>query len=177
MAPTVAADEHLPESASEFRAEVTGLDGYNGLIRAFRQRAEQRRIAISGDINAIAGIPANYLGKLLAPSQPKRIGALSLGPVLGVLSLKLIVTHDEQALQIYGSRIPRRTESAMHATAVHIVLSRRFFQKIAAKGGANSRKNMSARRARVLARRAAKARWAKRKQNGAHITSAGEVAL
>jgi hypothetical protein len=160
------------DDAPQFRAEISCRNGYDGLVQAFRQRAEQRRIAISGDIHAIAGIPANYLGKLLAPSQLKRIGARSLGPVLGALALKLVVTEDEQALQAYGSRIPIRKESAVHSTAVHIVLSRRFFQKIGAKGGANSRKNMTPPKASRLARRAALARWGKRKiQNGHAVSS------
>ena len=50
---------------------------------------------------------------------------------------------------------------AVLGDAVHIQLSRGFLRKIEAKGGKLSRANLGKRMKRKLARKAAKARWAK----------------
>jgi hypothetical protein len=198
----VAADslETVPhdQMALQPLAEINFETGYAGLIAAFRARAAERRIAIGGDsVAAVSGLAVAYVAKLLQPRPTKRIGAISLGPLLGVLGLKLIVAADSNALARFGSKLEKRREECVHSDALQVVVSRRFLKKIGAVGGKASRANMSRAQARRLgmrgaaarsaslspkqrseiARRAAKARWAKRKQNGAHITSVGEIAL
>jgi hypothetical protein len=107
----------------------------------------------------------------------KRLGIGTLGPVLGVLGVRLIMVEDSEALKTYGARIPARNESCVHAGTVNIVFSRRHLRAIQKKGGRNSRLYMSKRQASALARKAVKARWAKRKQNGHGAASpAGEIA-
>jgi len=148
-------------------AQITYETGYVGLIQAMRERAQERRIALTGEsIAAVSGLPTCYLAKLLSPSPVpvRRFGAISLGPLLGVLGLKLVVTEDEKAVQRFTSKLENRRENCVHhgvhADSVHIALSGRFMRKIRRKGGANSRKYMSAREASALARHAANSRWA-----------------
>jgi hypothetical protein len=74
---------------------------YNGLIAAIRNRADELQVA-GETIDEVAGLPARYSAKLLGPNQVRRIGAVSLGPLLGALALKLIIVEDEDALRQYG---------------------------------------------------------------------------
>jgi hypothetical protein len=79
---------------------------YDGLIAAFRNRAAELQVA-GETIDEVAGLPARYSAKLLGPNQIRRIGAISLGPLLGALALKLVIVEDEDALRQYGSRLKR----------------------------------------------------------------------
>ena len=105
---------------------------------------------------------------------------ISLGPILGVLGVKLLMVEDPEAMARYTDKLPKRNKSCVHnGAAITFTFSRRHMQKIgqkgskvrwkaarkmhtaAVQGGTNSRKNMTARQARALARKAARARWAK----------------
>ena len=79
------------------------------MIAAFRARANERRIAItSPDVAQTAGLAAYYIPKLLTPSKNpvRRIGMISLGPLLGVLGAKLVLLPDPEAEKLYGARHP-----------------------------------------------------------------------
>jgi hypothetical protein len=146
-------------------ATITHSDGYHGLLSALQARAWERRISLGGAAAAeVAGLPVGYLQKILSPipksrKNVRRIGVASLGPVLGVLGVKLVMFEEREAVERFGSKIPARQERSVRSTAVHIHLSRQFLAKIGAMGGTNSRKNISRRRSRALARKAAAARW------------------
>jgi hypothetical protein len=161
-------------------AEINYETGYRGLIAAFRQRVAQRRISVtSQDIAQISGLPSHYFCKILSPSKnpAKRFGAASLGPILACLGLKIVLCEDVEALEKYAKRLPARNESFVHTGTVNFVLTRRHLRAIQRKGGKNSRLYMTKRQASVLARKAVKARWAKRKQNShGAASSAGEIA-
>jgi hypothetical protein len=93
-------------------AQVTHADGYAGLIAAFRVRAQERRIAITGaDVAKVSGLADYYVAKLLARNPVKRVGMISLGPLLGVLGLKLVVTEDLDAVVRFGSQIKQANEA------------------------------------------------------------------
>jgi hypothetical protein len=150
-------------------AEITFRTGYAGMVEAMRARAQERRIAItSTDVAQTAGLAGHYIAKLLSPSKNpvRRVGMISLGPLLG-LQAKLLLVPDPEAEKLYGRRIPQRQENCVHHTgAVHVAFPRKFLRKIGAKGGANSRKNLGKRLRRRLARKAANARWAKARGEG-----------
>jgi hypothetical protein len=79
-------------------ASNTEVRSYDDLISALRARADQ--LAISREaISELAGLPDRYAAKVLSLGQVKRIGMASLGPLLGALSLKLIVISDDEALE------------------------------------------------------------------------------
>lgn len=145
-------------------AEVNFENGYAGLVAVFRAAAFQQKIAIGGDsVAAVSGLCSAYVAKLLSPRPIKRIGVISLGPLLGALGLKLIVAPDPKAIARFGSKLERRREEFVHSATVQFAISRRHLKKNQRLGGKNSRKFMSRRQARVLARKAALARW----RNGA----------
>jgi hypothetical protein len=154
----------------EFVAEIRHPNAYARMISAFRDRAEQRRIAICGnDVAAVAGLPSCYIGKLLSPAaQPmRRVGMISLGPLLAVLGLKIILAEDPEALEQFGARIPAKDDSATRMLAVKAgrgkqqLVSVRFLRKIAHSGGVARNLALSPARRKKIARKAALAKWAK----------------
>jgi hypothetical protein len=141
---------------------IATFDDYAGMIAAMRARAQARKIAItSPEVSALTGLPDFYVAKLLSPKAPRRLGALSLVPICSLLCVRLALLEDPIAMARYGDRIPIHDERVVHAGSVHIALSGNHMRTIRRKGGANSRKYMSAREARALARKAARARWRK----------------
>ncbi len=101
-----------------------------------------------------------------AHERPRHDPPHNLRPLLGILGLRLIVADDPITIARFGSKLEKRREEFVHAGTVNIVLTRRHLRAIQKKGGRNSRLYMSKRKASALARKAVKARWAKRKQNG-----------
>ena len=156
----MADDQHSLDTTSQFRAEITGANGYSGLIAAFRARAEQRQIVISGSVNAVAGVPSNYLGKLLSPRRPRRLGALSLGPLLGALGLRLLVLSDEDAVARYDARIDKRKQP-IRADSMEWRVSRRAFREMQAKGRKARWNAMTPKQRSAWARKLNRIRWSK----------------
>jgi hypothetical protein len=146
---------------------------YPGMVMAMRQRAQERQLAIGSEaVAAYTGLPANYLAKILAPrlTAVRRVGMISLGPILAILGVKLVMVEDLQAVALADRRLPKRKNSAVHSGAIQVVFSRRFMKKIGAIGGKNRRLNMTDEEATRHAKKAASARWAKRKQlNGSAL--------
>jgi hypothetical protein len=142
-------------------ATINFENGYAGLVEAFRERAQQRRIAItSPEVAAMANLPDYYVAKLLSVHPVRRIGAISLGPLLGVLGMKLVAVEDEKAVARFSSRLPTRNEACTHYNDVITVrLTRRHIQKLGQKG--MKVRWQAARRRKAIASRAAQARWAK----------------
>jgi hypothetical protein len=144
-----------------FRAIVTHEAGYAGLVDAFRARAHQRRIAITSDnVAAVSGLPSFYVAKLLSAHPVRRVGMISLGPLLAVLSLKIILTEDKEALAKFGPQLGSRNESCAHDNAViHFAFTRRHMQKLGQKG--MKVRWRAARKRKRAAQKAARARWAR----------------
>ena len=92
---------------------------YSGLVAALRERAIARKIAVSGEVNEVAGLPSGYVEKLIGPRPVRRLGIISLGPLLAVLGIKLAVIEDPEALARYGSRIGERQEKYVRSDALH----------------------------------------------------------
>jgi hypothetical protein len=135
---------------------------YNGMLAAIRLRCQEQQIAVgSPDVAALAGIADGYLAKLTSPKAPRRLGAISMGPILAVLGCRLVLVEDRKMMERYTNRLPKRNETCLHAGTVHFALSGKHMRAIRRKGGANSRKNLGKRLRRALARKAAQARWRK----------------
>lgn len=80
---------------------------YQQLWAVLRTRAEELGITRE-NLDAEGGLPAGYSGTLLAPAQVKKMGLSSLGPLLGILRLKLIVAEDEQRPNVVKPSAPHR---------------------------------------------------------------------
>jgi len=162
---------------------VASFNDYDGMIHALRGRAQERRIAItSPHVAEVSGLPNYYIAKLLSVHPVRRVGMISLGPLLAVLGVRLLMVEDPKAMAQYTDKFAKRVEHCAHdGAAIRFSFSRRFMRKIGLKGaqvrwakvrkmhtavriaGVNSRKNMTAAAASAIARKAAKVRWAKAK--------------
>jgi hypothetical protein len=117
--------------------EISFRNGYAGMIEAFRARANERRMAItSPEVAQTAGLTSYYIPKLLTPSKNpvRRVGMISLGPLLGVLGAKLVLMPDPEAEKLYADKIPQRQESCVH-TGVRGVTTEINSGKYRPKGG------------------------------------------
>jgi hypothetical protein len=160
----------VSESEPQQPAEINFRNGYAGMIEAFRARANERRIAITSQAVAqISGLPSYYVPKLLTPSKNpvRRIGMISLGPLLGVLGAKLVLLPDPEAEKLYGDRIPTRNESCAHPMLTvkagrgkQQLVSVKLLRRIAPLGAAARNAKLSPARRKKIARIAARARWA-----------------
>ena len=72
------------------------VNDYQGLIEVCRQRAEELAISRSG-IDDLGFLPNGFAGKALGRGQAKKMGPLTLGPMLQVLGLKLLIIEDDAA--------------------------------------------------------------------------------
>jgi len=111
-------------------AEINYRGGYAALVNAFRARAQERKIAItSSSVAAMANLPEYYIPKLLAVHPVRRIGMISLGPLLGVLGMKLLAVPDDEAVARYSGKLDERRESCVHnGAAITFKFSRRHMQ-------------------------------------------------
>ena len=135
---------------------------YNGLVTAIRSRVAELQLA-GETIDEVAGLPARYTAKLLRPMPVRRIGMLSLGPLLGALGLKLIVVEDEDALRRVAGRLKRRNPNLVRSAASEFRLSHRFLRKIASKGGTARDAKLTPEQRSELARELNRIRWSKPK--------------
>jgi hypothetical protein len=69
---------------------------YGQLLDALRARVAELSTPMEV-VDDVAGLPQRYTSKLLAPCPVKGIGAISMGPLLGALGLRLIVEIDREA--------------------------------------------------------------------------------
>lgn len=139
---------------------VALISTYEDFHAALRARAEQ--LGVSREtIDAMAGLPSGYASKVLAPKPMKRIGPTSLPLLVPALGMQLALIEDPAAMQRLAKRRVQRDGAQVRSDAVHLITSKRFLRKIGGIGGAASRSNLSKRKTRSLAQKAARARWAK----------------
>lgn len=144
------------------RPRILGeFNSYAGLQEIMRTRADQLQITRE-QIDEISGLQNGYASKVLAPNPIKKLGATSMPLMLPALGMKLMAVEDPEALKRITRRgLKREVASSQVSAAVQFKLTYRFLRKIAKKGGENSRKFLTRRRRRQLARKAARARWSK----------------
>ena len=138
---------------------VGEFDAYPGLLAALRARIAE--LDISGErLDELAGLPRGYFQKLVGTRPKKRLGLRSLGDVFGALAIKAVLVEDPAALAKVSSRLVKRRQ-VVPSAAVHIEISHRFLRKIGAFGGKARAAKLTPRQRSMLARKMARARWAK----------------
>lgn len=150
---------------------LASITDYSQMLLAFRARANERQIAISSDEAAhVAGLSDRRLTQILSlrtlhnTQSVRRVGILSLGPLLGVLGVKLLMVEDPVAIKRFGNRLENRNSNLVHTGTIEIKFSRKFHRAVAKKGGLARMKRLRA--SGQLAshqRSAALARWRKPK--------------
>lgn len=69
-----------------------------GLLAALRMQRDALNVSHE-TLDAISGLPAGYVGKVLSPEPVRGLGYGSLGALLGALGLALIVVEDSAAAE------------------------------------------------------------------------------
>ena len=95
------------------------VNDYQGLIEVCRQRAAELAISRSG-IDEVSGLPNGMAGKILGDRQVKKMGPLTLGPLLQTLGLKMLIIEDDAATaKTLARRTPvRATSNALGTSRV-----------------------------------------------------------
>jgi hypothetical protein len=155
------------------------------LISALRTRAQTLGLAY-GTVDAIAGLPDRYTSKLFAPVPIKNLGPISFEAILGALGVTVILVEDQEQCDRVSGRwtqrkrplkttgsIPGSIECEVPMTLqvtpeLQRVLNKSdFMRKISARGNLARKNKLSPWKRRMIARRAAKARWARRAEHHA----------
>jgi hypothetical protein len=147
--------------------QLAEVRSYDELVLALRDRVSKLGVTCES-IDYVAGLPQRYTNKLLSGPVPVRtFGRRSLGPVLQSLGLKLVLCLDDESdFEKLKQRLSpvRHPGNGMQATQ-RPPRRRFFFQEpgAAVLARAHQLVTQSKRRRRAIARRAAKLRWAKRR--------------
>jgi hypothetical protein len=151
------------EATSRVLAECRTYDEFVVALRA-------RMNSLAGvceEVDAVAGLPAGYTTKLLAPIPIRHFGRTSLGLMLTVLGLKLVVVTDGEGL--LRRRNTRHVMPAQGTPRKHLPST-----VWTSEGGRRARARqvllMSPAQRRASARRAALARWRNGARNGGEVT-------
>jgi hypothetical protein len=150
------------------------------LIEALRNRARELQLTHE-TIDNVAGLQSGYTSKLLAPKPIKNLGPMSFESILGALGVAVVVVTDQAAIDRVQGRWEKRKRpqklsasiplSIDHEVPLKIAITpelQRFclrpeyMREIGLRGNMKRNAKMSPWKRRVLARRAAKARWGNR---------------
>src|SRR5260221_2117914 len=94
------------------------VKNYDELHLALRARAEE--LDVSREIlDELSGLPAGYVGKLLAPAKYKTLGMTSLVPLLGALGLQIALIEDLDAIANMKTLLGQRQSAQAHCGAAH----------------------------------------------------------
>lgn len=158
---------------------IAEFSDYNGMLGALRLRAKERNLALSAEENAdVSGLPNKYLAKLLGANPIRRLGAISMGPVLAVLGVKLVMVEDAEALKRYAAQVKSHNPNLIHGNTTYFVMTERKLRKNQAKGRKSRWGNMTREQRSKAMRRVVRARWAKPrlvKLTGAKLKRAKQV--
>ena len=115
---------------------IAEIDDYPSLVRACRARFAAMGVAIGGDsVAEVAGLPSAYIAKLLRPNSDRIIGMTSLGPLLGVMGVRLVMIEDPEATKAMLARLePAKMLMARRRTFTFSV-SLPHLQRIGRAGG------------------------------------------
>lgn len=149
------------------------------LISALRTRAQTLGLAY-GTVDAIAGLPDRYTSKLFAPVPIKNLGPISFEAILGALGVTVILVEDQEQCDRVSGRWTQRkrplkpplsiTPSMPNEVPAQIQITPELqaqiggsgrMREIGLRGNLKRNQRLSPWKRKVIARRAAKARWAK----------------
>jgi hypothetical protein len=141
---------------------------YDSLHVALRARADELNVSRES-IDDAAGFQSGYSGKLLAGTPIKRLGAVTMGPMLTVLGLMLVVVEDPDAIERFTTRLTKREHAGNDVLAVGRRKKRRRYPKLGPEWGRRMRARQmllqSATKRKQIARKAARARWGSMRMN------------
>jgi hypothetical protein len=147
---------------------IAVVRSYDDLVVALRGRVDELKVAQIG-LDEELHLARGHVNKLIGPVPVKSLGRETLGPIIQALGLVMILEEDPIALQI-AARMARRKRKQSNADDGMLTLKRRkprgYWRKDKAWGRTLAARRfliLSPARRRMIARRAAKARWKKQK--------------
>jgi len=144
---------------SERPRVIADVSSYEQMLAALRSRVNE--LQINGErFDEYSGLPRGYLSKLIGAKPIRRLGMISLAPVLAGLGLRLLVIEDNAATARLKNRLPPRNQSYVRS-APSIILTVRFFKRIGRMGAQARVDNSTKQQRQEWARNAANARWRK----------------
>jgi hypothetical protein len=139
---------------------VATFDSYAGMLEAIRARVSE--LQIHGErFDVHVGLPEGYLSKLAGARPIRRLGMVSLAPVLNGLGLRCQFIEDPEATDRLKNHVAPRNPSYVRAmpAAASIVFTARQLIRIRRAGGRARMAQMTAKQRSALGRKAAAARW------------------
>jgi hypothetical protein len=140
-------------------AEVRGYDEFTAALRGWIRECGTTYECI----NEIAGLPGNYLAKMISATPVRSFSRVSLGATLGALGVKLLLVVDHEKL---AAMVPR-FEPRKKDTSERIRAPRRSplqgNSELAAFYARRRATLQSPQRRRALARKAIRIRWQRAK--------------
>lgn len=133
---------------------------YDQMLDGIRARIVELQLA-GETLDDVSGLPKGYASKLTAPRPTRRIGAVSFGPMLGVLGMKCLFVEDEDAVRRVAGRLKRRNSNLVRSAASEFRLTHRWLRKIARKGGKSRDAKLTPEQRSELARELNRIRWNK----------------
>lgn len=144
--------------------QIAIVTSYDELIEAIRRRAVERGVS-HNQLDELAGLPTGYCGKVLGPSQVKKLGPLSMSVMLQALGLALVVVEDPVSLarvaDRHGGRDADQARAANHSSPAGKAMMSRVFKHFAKLGGRARMRKMTKAQRSDHGRRAINARWSK----------------
>jgi hypothetical protein len=111
---------------------IAEFSDYDGLLAALRTRVQQ--LQINGTrFDEFAGLPTGYLSKLIGAAPVRKLGMVSMGPVMNALGLRLRAVEDAAATERLKSRVkPNNTSFRRTVYTLHTLTDRKWaeIQKI-----------------------------------------------
>jgi hypothetical protein len=141
---------------------VATFDSYDGMLAAIRERVTE--LQIHGErFDAFSGLPDGYLSKLIGANPIRKIGMVSMAPVLSGLGLKCQFIEDSEGTARLKNHVAPRNPAYVRTMPADagITLTARMLKRIRRLGGQARMAQMTAKQRSALARKAALARWRK----------------
>lgn len=151
---------------------------YDELIDALRTRKDALGLS-NNDLDALAGTPAGYAGKIFGAARVRALGPLSFDCFLGALGLRFTLIEDEEQTARIRERSgnPKRILQGVKYNHKRNRSLKDSLRRLAVRNGRKGgrmqsegrMKKLTPKQRQEIARNAIKTRWAKRKALGAAI--------
>jgi hypothetical protein len=113
------ADDERPRVVAEF-------SDYAGMLDALRKRVNE--LALAGErFDEYAGLPKGYLSKLIGANPVRKLGMVSMGPLLNAAGVYCWLLEDQQATERLKNRVkPRNGSFARTTYTLRVVTDRQW---------------------------------------------------
>lgn len=120
--------------------EIAVCWNYEGFIAACRERVKELEISLSSPSAAeITGLHKDHLPKLMSEKSGRCFTPLTLGPLLGLLGMRIVLVEDSKALARLSRRLKKRSMEGgaahMRGGALHISFSKERLRENGKLGG------------------------------------------